>query len=252
MRKSIDTYVQGIAHDNAESIINGYDSIADYIISTAENGTGYEEFFDDDDLDETGEPTYEQIDELKDYLNENYDYYLPEECKLEDIAAENGLELIDTTSAKNGYPQDLQKAIIGFDSFEQAEELAKETGLSIEAFKKCDGWDLWYRTGFQMGDPFLRTADDFGDDYRGYTKEDLDCFYENEVQPFVSDFDDFDSLRWFLDKMDKIKDEIEDAEDDELVLACCGEYYSTIKKRTMSYTYDTHHYAIGLIDRNKD
>ena len=40
MRKSIDTYVQGIAHDNAESIINGYDSIADYIISTAENGTG--------------------------------------------------------------------------------------------------------------------------------------------------------------------------------------------------------------------
>lgn len=250
MRKSIDTYVQGIAHDNAASIINGYDSIADYIISVAENGTGYEEFFDDDELDETGEPTDEQIDELKAYLNENYDY-LPE-CNLEDIAMENGLELIDTTSAKNGYPQDLQKAIIGFDTFEQAEKLAKETGLSIEAFKKRDGWDLWHRTGCQMGDPFLRTADDFGDDYLGYTKEDLDCFYENEVQPFVSDFDDFDSLRCFLDKMEKIKDEIEDAEDDELVLACCGEYYSTIKKRTMSYTYDTNHYAIGLIDRNKD
>lgn len=74
MRKSIETYVQGIAHDNAESIINGYDSIADYIISTAENGTGYEEFFDDDELDETGEPTDEQIEELKAYLNENYDY----------------------------------------------------------------------------------------------------------------------------------------------------------------------------------
>ena len=74
MRKSIDTYVQGIAHDNSESIINGYDSIADYIISNAENGTGYEEFFDDDELDETGEPTQEQIDELKAYLNENYDY----------------------------------------------------------------------------------------------------------------------------------------------------------------------------------
>lgn len=250
MRKSIDTYVQGIAHDNAESIINGYDSIADYIISKAENGTGYEEFFDDNELDETGEPTQEQIDELKAYLNENYDY-LPE-CNLEDIAEQNGLELIDTTSAKNGYPQDLQKAIIGFDTFEQAEKLAKETGLSIEAFKKCDGWDLWNRTGCQMGDPFLRTADDFGDDYLGYTKDDLDCFYENEVQPFVSYFDDFDSMRCFLDKMEKIKDEIENAEDDELVLACCGEYYSTIKKRTMSYTYDTNHYAIGLIERNKD
>lgn len=74
MRKSIDTYVHGISHDNAEFIVNGSESIADYIIKTAENGTGYEEFFDDDELDETGEPTDEQIDELKDYLNENYDY----------------------------------------------------------------------------------------------------------------------------------------------------------------------------------
>lgn len=74
MRKSIDKYVQGIAHDNAESIINGYDSIADYIISTAENGTGYEEYFDDDELDETGDPTQVRIDVLKAYLNQNYDY----------------------------------------------------------------------------------------------------------------------------------------------------------------------------------
>ena len=42
MRKSIDTYVKGIAHDNAEFIVNGSESIADYIINTAENGTGYE------------------------------------------------------------------------------------------------------------------------------------------------------------------------------------------------------------------
>ena len=74
MRKSIDTFMQGIAHDNSESIINSYDSIADYIIRTAENGTGYEEFFDNNELDETGEPTEDQIDELKAYLNENYDY----------------------------------------------------------------------------------------------------------------------------------------------------------------------------------
>ena len=74
MRKSIDTYVQGIAHDDAEFIVNGSESIADYIIQTAENGTGYEEFFDDDELDETGEPTDEQIDELKAYLNQNYNY----------------------------------------------------------------------------------------------------------------------------------------------------------------------------------
>lgn len=59
MRKSIDTYVQSIASDNKQFIIEGgYESIADYIISG----------------DESGEPTEEQIDELKEYLNDNYNY----------------------------------------------------------------------------------------------------------------------------------------------------------------------------------
>lgn len=250
MKKSIDTYIKSVAHDEAEFIVNGSESIADYIINTAEYGTGYEEFFDDDELDETGEPTQEQIDELKAYLNENYDY-LPE-CNLEDIAAQNGLQLIDTTSAKNGYPQDLQKAIIGFDTFEQAEALAKENGLRIEFFQQHDGWDLWYRTGWQAGEPFLRSAEDYGDDYSEFSKKDLEGFYENNVQPMVSDFEDFDSLRSFLNMEEKIKDEIEEAEDDEIVITCCGEYYDTIKERPMAYHYDAHSYAIGLIDRNKD
>ena len=75
MRKSIDTYVQSIASDNKEFIIEGgYESVADYIISNAENGTGYNEYFDDSELDESGEPTEEQIDELKSYLSDNYNY----------------------------------------------------------------------------------------------------------------------------------------------------------------------------------
>lgn len=75
MRKSIDTYVKSIASDNKEFILDsGYESVADYIISNAENGTGYNEYFDDSELDESGEPTEEQIDELKEYLNDKYNY----------------------------------------------------------------------------------------------------------------------------------------------------------------------------------
>lgn len=48
-------------------------TVAEYIISSAENGTGYYEFFDDSEL-ESNEPSEEQIDELKDYLNSNYNY----------------------------------------------------------------------------------------------------------------------------------------------------------------------------------
>ena len=167
---------------------------------------------------------------------------------LAEIASENGLQLIETTASRTGYPERLQKAIIGFDTFEQAEELAKENGLSIEFSRKRDGWNFWYRTGSTAYEPFRRSAEDFGDDYSEFSKDDLEDFYENEVQPMVSDFESFDALRSFLDQKEKIQDEIEDAEDDEIVITCCGEYYDTIKERTMAYSYDSHSYAIGLID----
>ena len=78
MRKSIDTYVQSIVRGNKRFIIEGgYESVADYIISGAENGTGYYEYFDDSELDESGEPTQEHIDELKNFLSDNYNY-IPE------------------------------------------------------------------------------------------------------------------------------------------------------------------------------
>lgn len=76
MRKSIDTYAQSIAHDDKLYIIENGMTVAEYIINNAENGTGYYEFFDDSEL-ESNEPSEEQIDELKEYLNNNYSY-IPE------------------------------------------------------------------------------------------------------------------------------------------------------------------------------
>ena len=171
---------------------------------------------------------------------------------LESIAEENGLEVITTTSARNGYPQMLQRAIIGFDTFEDAEKLASENGLSIEIFTKRDGWRLWYRDGSHALAPFERSFEEYGDEYRQYSKDDLDGFFVNEVRPSACAFDDFESLRCFLDIMEEVRDRIEDADDDEIILASCGGYYDTVKKNTMAYVYDTHHFAIGLIDREKE
>ena len=171
---------------------------------------------------------------------------------LQSIAEENGLEVIVTTSARNGYPQRLQRAIIGFDTFEDAEKLANENGLSIETFSKHDGWSLWYRTGNHALAPFERDGAEYGDEYRQYTKEDLDGFYANEVLPSVCAFDDFVSLRCFLNIMEEIRDKIEEADDNEIILATSGGYYDTIEKTTMWYRYDTHQFIIGLIDRSNE
>ena len=67
-----------------------------------------------------------------------------------DLAAQGGFELIETTSERSGYPLDLKKAIIGFDSMEEAREYAEQHDLSIEIFHKRDGWNVWYRTGTTM------------------------------------------------------------------------------------------------------
>ena len=41
------------------------------------------------------------------------------------IAEIESLQVIDTTSAMNGYPEALKPALIGFDSYEDAERVAR-------------------------------------------------------------------------------------------------------------------------------
>ena len=79
MKKNIDGYINSIVNDNKDAIMNGwYSSISDYIIHNAENGTGWNEYFDDRETEKNlGEPSQEQIEELEKYIEENYDY-LPE------------------------------------------------------------------------------------------------------------------------------------------------------------------------------
>lgn len=70
MKGSIRTYIESIASDNAEYINN---SVAEYIIENAEQTDGWAEFFDISELEENqGEPTDEQIEELKEYLRDNF------------------------------------------------------------------------------------------------------------------------------------------------------------------------------------
>lgn len=167
---------------------------------------------------------------------------------LEFIAYQNGLELIETTSERNGYPSHLKNAIIGFDSFEEAEKIAKDNNLSIEIFTKKDGWQLYYRTGNSAYEPFKNGADGYGDNYSDFCSEDVDTFYEKEVKPFLGDFNDFDSLSDFLEKKKEIFDKLELIDEDEKVIICDGNYYETIQKTSMSFYFDTKTSVIGLIE----
>lgn len=76
MKKSIDTLIEGAARDNAAYIDA---TIANYLIESAESEEfGWNWFFDCEEIEENGEPTDEQISEVKDYLNNYWDITVDE------------------------------------------------------------------------------------------------------------------------------------------------------------------------------
>lgn len=170
-----------------------------------------------------------------------------EKIDLREIAENEGLSYIETTAGTNGYPQNLKFAITGFDTFEQAQELADKYDLNIESFKRKDGWDLWSRDSRNMFAPYQNTAEDFGDNYNEFEKIDEAEFFEREIKPSVDNFEDFESLETFLKDKKEVWQEIEDMEDNEIVITCYGEYYETIKKESMGFSHDSWYYIIGVI-----
>ncbi len=164
-----------------------------------------------------------------------------------EIAQENNLQVIETTTGMNGYPQNLRNAIIGFDNFDEAKTLATKYGLRITTFFKKDGWQLWNRTGNITYRPMHITSSDYGDDYTHYSCSDAILFYENEVQPFLENFDNLDDLTKFIQEKQELLDEIKSIDDCQIIIACCGRCYDIIDRELMEWSYNTKNYVIGVI-----
>lgn len=81
MKEANDVRVSCIIREHSNEIkYGGYTSIYDYLVSRAEDGAGYAEWFEDEEMYENnGEPTDEQIEDVKHWLFENF-YYLPNYC----------------------------------------------------------------------------------------------------------------------------------------------------------------------------
>jgi hypothetical protein len=170
---------------------------------------------------------------------------------LKEIAEVNNLQYITTSNQANGYPSDLRGALIGFDSFTQAEELAAKFDLEIASFYKKDGWNLWYRDGGRLYEAFKNSSEDYGDNYNEFHKGTEENFIEHELKPFFDNEElTFDSIEAILKTKKEIWEEIDKMDDDEIVITNEGRYYETIKKESMYFYHDTKHYVIGL--QNKD
>lgn len=166
--------------------------------------------------------------------------------RFHELAANNDLKFIETTSGKNGYPQDLLPALIGFNDYEEAEEFASEHDLQTYILHKRDGWQLWERKN-PAYEPFNISAEDYGDNYNVFKADELEGYYEHEVKPCLENFDNIEALKDFIEDQEEIMNELERCDDDEAIVTYRSEYYDTIKVKSMEWYHDTHSYVIGVM-----
>jgi len=171
-----------------------------------------------------------------------------ETASIEDIAYENGLEVIETTDQWNGYPSHLRKAIIGLQSFDEAKQLAEQYGLDIEFFERRDGWQLYYRTGNTATEP-IRPREEWykSDDVHFYEHQTYEEFRKWEIDYYLKDFTIPSERRRFIRSQEKIYERVKTLADDEIAVFFGDDYYETISSESMSFYYDTRLTVIGLI-----
>lgn len=166
---------------------------------------------------------------------------------LQIIAYENGLEYIETTVTLNGYPKFIRGAVIGFQTFEEADKLAKEHGLCIRTFFKRDGWQLYTRNNNTTLEPLKIKCEDYGDDYQFFSADDGERFFADEVKPFLENMENFEDLKKFIKEKEEILDKIGILGDTEWVVTQSGRYYETIDKELMSWNNDGKTWVIGIM-----
>ncbi len=157
---------------------------------------------------------------------------------------------IETTTNRTGYPSELKKAVIGFDTYEEAEAYAEEHDMSIESFFQKDGWSLWARDGYPM-QAFQLHASDFSDDWRHYEFGAADRFWEETLQEVdeLKEYDDWtdEQVEEYLEAAKKVRDKIEALNPGEFACVYDNYVFAVYDQETMQYHHDGTTYAIGCI-----
>lgn len=135
--------------------------------------------------------------------------------------------------------------IIGFDSFEEAQEYARVNGGDIVELHKRDGAHIWWNDG-RTDKPYELDGDTYGDDYMTYT--DAAEWTKEVFQSFnIIEYDCLDQAIEALQKMEEICDAIWDLEENQqLLIHKPSMRYETIAIKTMSYREDVNTYCIGV------
>lgn len=167
--------------------------------------------------------------------------------KCYDLAEQLGLDIVSVTSASNGYPQNVQLALIGFDNFDQAEDVANANGLTIVSLYKRDGWNLWAEQGAAWG-PIKLSAEDYGSDYMSCDSSCDEDDITDDLRGAIDGIEELDGIFAIVDFYKKIKEELDGISEDEQVIARMydADSIEVIKKEVMSWHDDANSSTIAI------
>ena len=160
-----------------------------------------------------------------------------------------GLQVIETTVGMNGYPKCVKKAVIGFDSYEEAKEMAETLGLNVECLRIRDGWQFYERNNKTMYNAW--TANEvYCEDNTVWEKCSFEEFAEREdLYDTIKEFDNFDEIEAYIASRKEVFEEIEDLGEDEVLIEDRENAY-TFKspKKLMKYREDVWEYVIAVVE----
>lgn len=166
------------------------------------------------------------------------------------IAQELGLQLVSTTSEASGYPRNLRTAVIGFENWQQAEEVAAEIGGDIINLHKKEGWQLWARQGSASG-PYENSAADYGDDYEELSAGDEDELTES-LKAYMEGPREFSEIYDYVQRLKDIADEMAALEEGQVLICRDNSIVAVINKVSMAFSEDCNHYVIAVVKSEVD
>lgn len=169
--------------------------------------------------------------------------------ELGNIACENGLEIVETTSDRSGYPRGLGWAVIGFYSFEEAKELADKHGLQVTLLERFDGWQLWYNSKQTLYEAPTLKPEDLGY-YVSYDNETDKQRVIKDCKEIIEGCDDMNEIRNIVTSRCAIVEELECLGDNEAIFVenpnKSIEEWEKVNTQPTSWIYDTHYYEVAI------
>lgn len=161
------------------------------------------------------------------------------------------LRVIETTEGMNGYPKNIGKAVIGFKSFEEAEEFAKEHNSEVVELRRKAGQYFWNSYGTAYSEYHL-SSELYGDDYE--TAVDAYEWWQSASESIdVKSYADPIDLKFHIEKLEEIYSEIYSlGENEQLLIHKNYDYchYEVIPIEATEFEYDSCYFAIGVIVPN--